>query len=172
MKSNLRPIVTALVSSLLLAAGPATAAGANGAMAHPSASMMTDDGVLRVKSAYGIEETVDRLKADIAAKGIKFFDQIDQQKLASDAGIRLNPSVLLIFGNPPLGTQFLSANPYSGLDWPVRMLVLQDADGQVWVAWNDFTYIAHRHHITDRDPQFAMATMVSASIAAAAGVKN
>jgi len=48
------------------------------------------------------------------------------------------------------------------------MLVLQDADGQVWIAWNDFTYIAHRHHITDRDPQFAMATMVSASIAAAA----
>src|SRR5207244_9766687 len=101
-------------------------------------------------------------------KGIKFFDEIDQQKLADDVGIKLNPSVLLVFGNPPLGTQFLSANPYSGLDWPVRMLVLQDAQGQVWIAYTDFTYIAHRHHITDRDPQFAMATMLSASIASAA----
>jgi uncharacterized protein (DUF302 family) len=130
--------------------------------------MTTDDGVIRVRSAYGVAETVARLKADIAAKGIKFFDEIDQQKLAADAGIKLNPSTLLVFGNPPLGTQFLSANPYSGLDWPVRMLVLQDADGQVWIAYTDFTYIAHRHHITDRDPQFAMATMVAASIASAA----
>jgi uncharacterized protein (DUF302 family) len=130
--------------------------------------MKTDEGVLRVKSSYGVAETITRLKADIATKGIRFFDEIDQQKLAADAGITLNPSTLLVFGNPPLGTQFLSANPYSGLDWPVRMLVLQDADGQVWIAYTDFTYIAHRHHITDRDPQFAMATMVAASIASAA----
>jgi uncharacterized protein (DUF302 family) len=131
-------------------------------------NMKTDEGVLRVKSSYGVAETITRLKADIATKGIRFFDEIDQQKLAADAGITLNPSTLLVFGNPPLGTQFLSANPYSGLDWPVRMLVLQDADGQVWIAYTDFTYIAHRHHITDRDPQFAMATMVAASIASAA----
>ncbi len=126
------------------------------------------DGVIRVKSAYGMDETITRLKADIATKGIKFFDQIDQSQLGADAGIKLNPSTLLIFGNPPLGIQFLTANPYAGLDWPVRMLVLQDKDGQVWIAYTDFTYIAHRHHITDRDPQFAMATMVSASIASAA----
>ena len=129
---------------------------------------VTDDGVIRVKSAYGLDETIRRLKADIAAKGIKFFDQIDQSQLGADAGIKLNPSTLLIFGNPPLGIQFLTANPYAGLDWPVRMLVLQDKDGQVWIAYTDFTYIAHRHHITDRDPQFAMATQVSASIASAA----
>ncbi len=134
--------------------------------------MQNDVGVLRVKSAYSVDETVARLKADIAAKGIKFFDEIDQQKLAEGAGITLNRSTLLMFGNPPLGIQFLTANPYAGLDWPVRMLVLQDAGGQVWVAWSDFTYIAHRHHITDRDPQFAMATMVAASIAAAAQAPN
>jgi len=134
-------------------------------------AMKTDDGVIRVKSAYGLDETITRLKADIAAKGIKFFDQIDQSQLGADAGIKLNPSTLLIFGNPPLGIQFLTANPYAGLDWPVRMLVLQDKDGQVWIAYTDFTYIAHRHHITDRDPQFAMATMVSASIASAAQAK-
>lgn len=141
--------------------------------APPRVEKMQDDvDVLRVKSAYSVDETIARLKADIAAKGIKFFDQIDQQKLAADAGIKLNPSTLIVFGNPPLGIQFLTANPYSGLDWPVRMLVLQDADGQVWVAWSDFTYIAHRHHITDRDPQFAMATMVAASIASAAQATN
>ena len=106
-----------------------------------------ESGVIRVKSAYGVEETIARIKQDIAAKGIKFFDQIDQAKLAADAGITLRPSTLLIFGNPPLGIQFLTANPYSGLDWPVRMLVLQDSTGQVWVAYTDFQFIAARHRL-------------------------
>ncbi len=154
---------------LTVSAAALTPAAAGANYGPPKLERMTsDDGVIRVRSAYGVAETVARLKADIAAKGIRFFDEIDQQKLAADAGVTLHPSTLLVFGNPPLGTQFLSANPYSGLDWPVRMLVLQDADGQVWIAYTDFTYIAHRHHITDRDPQFAMATMVAASIASAA----
>ena len=130
-----------------------------------------ENGVVRVKSAYLIDETVSRLKQDIAAKGIKFFDEIDQQKLAAGVGIQLRPSVLIVFGNPPLGIQFLTANPYAGLDWPVRMLVAQDASGQVWVAWTDFDRIAHRHHITDRDAQFKMASEVAASIASAAQAK-
>ena len=53
-------------------------------------------------------------EADIAAKGIKFFSEIDQSKLAADAGIKLNPSTLLVFGNPPLGTQFMTSNPNAG----------------------------------------------------------
>ena len=77
-------------------------------------------GVIAAKSAYGMEETVERLKKDVAAKGITFFQEIDQAALAAKAGIALRPSILLIFGNPPLGTQFITANPQAGLDWPVR----------------------------------------------------
>jgi uncharacterized protein (DUF302 family) len=120
---------------------------------------------------YGVQETVMRLEKDVATKGIKFFDEIDQQKLAAGAGIQLRPSVLIIFGNPPLGIQFLTANPYAGLDWPVRMLVTQDSSGQVWVAWTDFDRIARRHHISDREAQFKMASEVAASIASAAETK-
>src|SRR3569833_1380954 len=90
-----------------------------------------DEGALRIRSHYGVDETIARLKADIAAKCIKFIDQIDQQKLGANAGVKLNPSTLLIFGNPPLGTQFLTANPYSGKNKPEQMLVLQDTNGQV-----------------------------------------
>jgi hypothetical protein len=63
-----------------------------------------DNGIVRVKSAVPMSEAIIRIKADIAAKGIKFFDEIDQSKLAADAGIKLRPSTLLVFGNPPLGT--------------------------------------------------------------------
>jgi hypothetical protein len=85
-----------------------------------------NDGIVRVKSAYPIGETIERLKKDIADKGIRFFNEIDQSKLAADAGIELRPSVLLIFGNPPLGTQFITANANAGLDWPVRLLVYEN----------------------------------------------
>jgi uncharacterized protein (DUF302 family) len=125
-------------------------------------------GVLRVKSLYGIDETVERLKADIATKGIKFFTEIDQSQLGAGANIAIRPSKLILFGNPPLGVQFLTANPYSGLDWPVRMLILQEADGSVSVAWTDFTYIAKRYSITNRKAQFKMASEVAASIASSA----
>jgi len=151
---------TALACLGALASLPAHAEG----LAPPAA----DSGVVRVKSAYSVPETVKRLEADVAAKGIKFFDEIDQAKLAEGAGIKLSPSTLVIFGNPPLGIQFLTSNPYSGLDWPVRMLVFQDADGQVWIAYTDFAFIGRRHHITDRDAQLKMASEVAASIASSA----
>jgi uncharacterized protein (DUF302 family) len=125
-----------------------------------------DDGLVRVRSAYPVDETVARMRQDIAAKGITFFQEVDQAKLAAGAGIALRPSTLIVFGNPPLGAQFLTSNPYSGLDWPVRVLVLQEADGSVWVAWTDFAWIARRHHIADREQQFAMATSVVESITA------
>jgi len=130
-----------------------------------------DSGVIRVKSAYGMDDTLVRIKRDIAAKGLRFFDEIDQAQLAAGAGIKLQPSVLLMFGNPPLGIQFLTANPYAGLDWPVRMLVFEDAAGQVWIAYSDFTFIASRHHISDRTAQFKMASEVAASIASSAQSK-
>lgn len=132
--------------------------------AQTTVNAVGDDGLVRVRSAYPVDETVARMRQDIAAKGITFFQEVDQSRLAAGAGIALRPSTLLVFGNPPLGAQFLTSNPYSGLDWPVRVLVLQEADGSVWVAWTDFAWIARRHHIADRQQQFAMATSVVESI--------
>jgi len=148
-----RMLSVAAVGITLLASGGAV-----------SAQSVGPDGLVKVRSAYGMDETIARLKKDIADKGILFFGAIDQSKLAADAGIELHPSTLLVFGNPPLGTQFMTSNPDSGLDWPVRLLVYQDRSGDVWTAYTDFTWIAKRHAITDRVEQFAKATSVVASI--------
>jgi uncharacterized protein (DUF302 family) len=127
----------------------------------------SDDGIVRVKSAVPMQEAISRIKADIAGKGIKFFSEIDQSKLAADAGIKLRPSTLLVFGNPPLGTQFITSNPNAGLDWPVRLLLTQDDNGDLWAVWTDFEWIAKRHNIRDRVAQFKMATSVVESITSA-----
>lgn len=142
------------------------------ALAWSAAAVASDDGIVRVKSAYPLDETVVRLKKDIAAKGIRFFQEIDQHKLASEAGIKTLPSTLLVFGNPPLGTQFLNAKPEAGIDWPVRLLVQQDAKGDVWAIYTDFLWIAQRHGVKENDRKpFETASGVIASITSSVKAK-
>jgi uncharacterized protein (DUF302 family) len=159
MSNCLTQACAAALLAFSLMASTSVPAAAEGFKPVVSAS-----GVIATRSAYGMDETVERLKKDIAAKGITFFQQIDQSALAAKSGIELRPSILLIFGNPPLGTQFITANPQAGLDWPVRLLVYRDDKGTVWTAYTDFAWIAKRHGVQSRDAQFHMASEVAASI--------
>jgi len=159
---NRRSAVRAIAASIV---GLGASAGLSRSAPHES------DGVVSIKSAYRFDETIERIKADISLKKIMFFDVIDQAKLASGAGIELRPSTLLVFGNPPLGAQFLTSNPAAGLDWPVRLLVTEDAQGGVSVMYTDFAWIARRHYIADRAAAFEMASRVIASIASSVAPK-
>ncbi len=161
----MKKILTTLCTVMMIAPATLAAQAPTPAPVTTIAPTETAKGVVRIRSRYGIDETVRRLKADIAEKGIRFFTEIDQSQLGAGADIAIRPSRLILFGNPPLGVQFLSSNPYSGLDWPVRMLILEEADGSVSVAWTEFGYIAKRYGIKDRDAQFAMANAVATSIA-------
>jgi uncharacterized protein (DUF302 family) len=122
------------------------------------------EGVVTVKSDYTVAETVSRIKRDVTKKGIMFFGVIDQAKLGNAAGNDVRPSRLVMFGNPALGTTFLTANQKAGLDWPVRVLVYQGEDGGVYASYTDFGWIAKRHGITNRDKEFQMATEVIQSV--------
>ena len=144
-------------AALGLVASAAIPASASGATAQHS-------GVVTTRSDYNIDETVNRITRDLATKGIRLFDVIDQSALAKEAGVELSRSTLIVFGNPPLGTQFLTANPHAGLDWPVRLLVYKDAKGQVWTAYTDFNWIARWHNIRNRKAQFKMASEVIRSV--------
>ena len=124
----------------------------------------SSDGVVTVKSAYSVAQTVARIKKDVTKKGLMFFGVIDQAKLGNAAGNHVLPSRLVMFGNPALGTTFITANQKAGLDWPVRVLVYQAEDGSVYASYTDFDWIAKRHGITNRDKEFKMATEVIQSV--------
>lgn len=156
MTSSFRNLVVGAALAAFALASPALAGDG-----QPS------DGVVTVESAYPLAETVARIKADVAAKGITWFAEIDQSGLGKAAGNDVLPSTLVLFGNPALGTTFVTANQKAGLDWPVRVLVYQTADGEVFAAWNDFSWIAKRHGITTRAAEFDMATMVIRSVTSA-----
>jgi uncharacterized protein (DUF302 family) len=165
MHARVLPALSALAATLVSVLLVVTS------VAGRAENAASEDGVVRVKSAYPFPETVERLKSNVKAKGIMMFSQIDQARLAADAGIALRPSALLVFGNPPLGIQFITSKAEAGLDWPVRLLVYEDESGQTWAAYSDFDWIARRHGIKDREQAFKMAASVIASIAAAAATK-
>ena len=158
--------IPAPIVAVVLATGPlAGVAPIAPALASTPVATAAAQGVIKQRSDYDFAETVTRLKADIATKGIRFFDEIDQMELGAGANLPIGRSKLLLFGNPPLGVQFLQSNPLAGLDWPVRMLVTQDDDGSVWVSWTDFGFVADRYSLTDKGPEIKMASEVATSIA-------
>lgn len=162
---------TVAIISATLAVAMFSAYLAAGSMANRGEEAGFEDGVVHVRSVYPLAETVDRLQKDVAAKGIMMFSVIDQAKLAADAGVALRPSTLLVFGNPPLGVQFITSKPQAGLDWPVRLLVQEDESGQVWARYTDFDWIARRHRIKDREQAFKTAAGVIASITASVATR-
>lgn len=114
-------------------------------------SASAGDGLVSKKSGVGVEETLDRLEAVLEKKGITIFSRVSHTAGAEDAGIELRPTELLIFGNPKLGSHFFTSQQTAGIDLPMKALAWEDADGQVWLTYNDPQYIADRHGISDRE---------------------
>ena len=104
-----------------------------------------DDGLTRVLSGFGAKETMDRLEAAVTAKGLTVFARIDHAAGAAAVGMPLRPTELLIFGNARGGTPLMEANQSAGIDLPLKALVHQDAEGKVWLSYNNPSWIAQRH---------------------------
>ena len=119
----------------------------------PAAGFAADtDGLITKKSPHSVQDTVKRLKKAIGElKPISIMAEVDHQKNAKKVDMELRPTYLVLFGNPQLGTQLFTSNQTAGIDLPMKALVWQDADGQVWIGYNDPEWIVDRHGIDDRD---------------------
>ena len=106
-----------------------------------------DDGLTRVLSGLGAKETTDRLEAAVKAKGLTVFARINHAAGAAVVGMPLRPTELLIFGNARGGTPLMEANQSAGIDLPLKALVHQDAEGKVWLSYNNPSWIAQRHGV-------------------------
>ncbi len=106
---------------------------------------MAADGLTTVASSFAPKETMDRLEAEIAAKGLTLFARIDHSAGAAEVGLPLRPTVLFIFGNAKGGTPLMQAVQTTGIDLPLKVLVWQDEKGVTQVSYNDPAWIAKRH---------------------------
>jgi uncharacterized protein (DUF302 family) len=125
------------------------------------------DGLIVIPSKFGAKETMDRLEAAIEAKGMTVFARIDHAAGAAEVGLPLRATELLLFGSARAGTPLMQADPAIGIDLPLKALVFEDADGKVWLAYNDPHWIAQRHKLGG-DTDAAVKAMAAALEAMAA----
>jgi uncharacterized protein (DUF302 family) len=110
-----------------------------------------DNDLVTLPSAHGPTETVKRLKALLAKKGIEVFAHIDHAAGAKKAGLPLRPTQVLIFGNPKAGTPLMQSRQTIGLELPLRALVWEDEAGKVWLTYRRVEDLARQHRLSGRD---------------------
>jgi len=106
-------------------------------------------GLIKVKSANSVENTTEKAKNLIEEKGLTFFTKIDHRENAEKAGLEMKPTVVLIFGNPKLGTPIMKCQKTYAIDLPQKMLIYEDEEGTVWMAYNDQDYLVKRHKLKE-----------------------
>jgi uncharacterized protein (DUF302 family) len=109
----------------------------------------TDNGIIEKPSNHSVDETVDRLKHLLHSQGVTLFALVDQSGEAEKVGMKMRPTKLLIFGNPKGGTPLMLAAPSIAIDLPLKALVREDSDGQVWVSYNSPEYLKQRHGLPE-----------------------
>lgn len=109
------------------------------------AQAMAVEGLITLPSSHEPKDTMNRLEAAVKAKGMTVFARIDHAAGATEAGLSLRPTELLIFGNANGGTPLMQSVQTIGIDLPLKALVWQDASGKTWLSYNDPGWLAKRH---------------------------
>jgi uncharacterized protein (DUF302 family) len=125
------------------------------------------DGLITRPSSRSVPETLDRLESLLNSKNVKVFTRIDHSGEAEKAGLHMPPTQVLIFGNPKGGTPVMLAQPLSAIDLPLKALAWQDAEGKVWLTWNDPHYLKSRYTLSDEvlAPLVAATSLIEHSLA-------
>lgn len=114
--------------------------------ATPSAAT-AGNGIVSKPSNHSVDETVEKLKAMLAEKGVKLFALVDHSGEAEKVAMKMRPTKLLIFGNPKGGTPLMQAAPTIAIDLPLKILVAEDPAGKVWLSYNSPEYLMQRHNL-------------------------
>ena len=110
-----------------------------------SGTLPSVEGIVSKPSPFSVEETLERLKAGIHNRNLSLFAQIDHSEEAKRVGLTMQEAHVLIFGNPKAGTPLMIASPLLALDLPLKVLVWQSEDDQVWVSSTSVTYLQARY---------------------------
>ena len=108
-----------------------------------------DNGIITMPSNHSVDETVEKLKSILVAKGVALFALVDHSGEAEKAGFHMPPTKLLIFGSPKAGTPVMLAAPSIAIDLPLKILVWEGTNGKVWVSYNSPQYLKERHNVPD-----------------------
>ena len=129
----------------------------------------SDQGLITVASDTSFAATVQRLLDSLeATPNVTVVTDFSHSGNAANAGLMLDLTRVVIFGNPALGTPLMQERRSIGIDLPQKMLVYEDADGNVVVAYNDSFYLAQRHGLPEDTEQLQQIADALSGLAAAA----
>ena len=109
-------------------------------------------GMNYMKSNQSFDDTYQSLKTTLTNNpAIKIIAEVDHSANAGNSNIELNPTKLILFGNPKLGSPLMLENQQAGLDLPQRILVFQDSNKDVYLAYNNSIFLSQRHGLTSEE---------------------
>jgi len=124
------------------------------------------NGLVNLSSSHSVDQTVDRLKSMLAAKGVTLFALVDHSGEAEKIGMHMPNTKLLIFGSPRAGTPLMLASPGVAIDFPLKILIAEDADGNASITYNSPAWLASRHALpADLLPNIAIIEALAAKAA-------
>jgi uncharacterized protein (DUF302 family) len=126
------------------------------------------EGMIDVESSFSVMETTDRLEGILKEKGMTVFNRVKHSQSASEVGIELRDTELLIFGNPKAGSPLMKCAQTVAIDLPQKALVWQDENEKVWISYNDPRYLEQKHSITGCEKVIANIENALANFAQAA----
>jgi len=109
------------------------------------------DGLVAVKSSHDVKATADKLESVLKEKGMTVMARVNHQQGAEKAGMELRPTEVVIFGNPKVGTPLMQCAQSVAIDLPQKALIWEDANGEVWLGYNNPEYLKNRHSIEGCD---------------------
>lgn len=137
-----------LVNRVLSKAALAIVLGVGVMSSH---SAIAQEGLITLKSPHSVADTLDKLSTILESKGMNIFGRVNHAKGAASVDLELRPTEVLIFGNPKVGTPLMQCAQSVAIDLPQKMLAWEDADGQVYLGYNDPMHLKARHGIEGCD---------------------
>jgi uncharacterized protein (DUF302 family) len=106
--------------------------------------------VIAQESKYSVADTVSRIKAYLAMKKVPVFAIYDHGANAQSVGLPLQPTEVVVFGNPKVGTKLMQERQAIAIELPLRVSVWQDERSRVWVGYQNVDDLASAYGINDR----------------------
>lgn len=129
-----------------------TGASQDSIVAAESSTAELEEGIITKTVNGSCDEAYNRLRAAIANNpALKIIAELDHQANAASVELELNPTRIIIFGNPNLGTPLMQNAQTTALDLPQKMLVWTDGEGVAHVSYNDPAFLVKRHGITENE---------------------
>lgn len=136
-----------------------------------SATVYAVEGMIDVESAFGVEETGDRLNNILKEKGMTIFNRVKHSDAAKNIGVKLRDTELIIFGNPKVGSPLMKCQQSVAIDLPQKALIWKDSEGKVWISYNNPRYLGKRHKISNCEEVILKIEKALAGISRAASTK-